>query len=464
MTNTSKIYHAVVNDATVAYGVQEAIQSTPQQRRSRFARKHRLPSISPRFWGKRDFHPRGDMLPHQRAWLYADFLAEVKARGDINEIDAIRLHPQFPVSLRDSYLWSAPEGTWKQAAKQPEPVTAPEPKAPEPNQTGPIVYVNPKPEPKAAPEPAAPVTASATIPQGMEELWKVLRIKDAIDGAVTEMLPQLLEQLKQQIQVTEIRVTDPKGIVRQVSGAKHRVLEEVITNVIKDNHVWLFGPAGTGKTHMPGQVAEALGLRYYAISAVRGMSAADFWGRLLPVGDDGKFVFVDGGFLDMVLHGGLVLIDEVANLPADVASGLNALLSNGETTLQQRLGNHKVVVHPDFRLIVADNTNGMGSTSQFVRQKQDQSFRDRFRFVYVDYDRDLEAALCPDRDLLEAFWGLRDKVQKARLDVAVSFRMIQRSFIDRQVDGKDKWPVSRCIATETAGWDANDRIKVGLAA
>ncbi len=58
-----------------------------------------------------------------------------------------------------------------------------------------------------------------------------------------------------------IELKTPKGDTRKIEGATHPVFDEVVDLAHARDNVFLPGPSGSGKSHLAGQVAEALGLR-----------------------------------------------------------------------------------------------------------------------------------------------------------------------------------------------------------
>lgn len=466
------LYEVLHRDArfsgSLCYALEKSINSDKANRNNRkaFKRDQGLESISPLLWGKDPQTNQGTHNWHRRAWLLTQWV----------RLYGLPSSGRIGWRIRSGYdkaggAVAAPPGRWTDNSRQEargegaQPET-PRKESPIPAPESPPVPPTPTPEPEVPAEepqkaPEAPVTAQAPK-GGLEAVWESLGITQAVQEALGASLPGVIEAVKAQVQVHRVEVKDPRGVVKEVPGITHRVMAEVLEFVSAGHYVWLFGPAGTGKSHMPIQISEALGLRYLPISCARGMSKAEFHGMLLPTGDGGKFEHHEAAFIDFVVNGGLVAVEEVANMPADMATMLNNLLSQGEAYIQIRLDDPHVKIHPDFRLIVLDNTNGTGGGRKYVRQQQDFSFIDRFRQVFVGYDKDMERALCPDEPLLKGFWGLREKAERGGVNREVGFRSIQRSYKDRVLFGKDSYPVERCLRLETGGWTDDELAKVGM--
>jgi len=69
----------------------------------------------------------------------------------------------------------------------------------------------------------------------------------------------------------------------------------------------------------------------------------------------------------------------------------------------------KKAKHPNFYLFATANTMGMGATSQFLRKKQDGAFMDRFSFIPMNYDPQLEKNMVD-----ECAWEFVEVNQKVR--------------------------------------------------
>lgn len=194
---------------------------------------------------------------------------------------------------------------------------------------------------------------------------------------------------------------------KRIRGPYHHLLPQIIKMASSRSHdgfplaLWLYGPPGTGKSFIAKQVAEALGASYYLVP-------------LGPTSTESKLVgfqnlvngqFVPGLLCEPFKNSGLAFLDEVDVADPGVLVGINALISNDRF----RFPDGAVVErHRDFYLLAGGNTIGTGGTSGFTRNKLDAAFLDRFVKVKVDYDPQLESALC-DNDAWVSY------VQKVRL-------------------------------------------------
>jgi len=324
-----------------------------------------------------------------------------------------------------------------------------------------------------APSGGIPAMDLADVDPAMLKIWETLGIQSYMDAKLASMAPSLVAEVRKNIAIRRYVVANPNGSDIEIEGHTHKRYEDcldVLTCSRQENRwLWLFGPAGTGKSFLGKQLAEGLRMpngepvRYASIASHVGMSPSEFFGWLLPTGNGGKFEYVGALFADYVENGGMFFIDEIANLPPDALTRVNGLLSNLETWLPKRMGNPHLKMSPSFWLAAADNTVGRGSTGGYVRNVISGETRTRFQFVRIGYDRDLERTLFGEDELwLETCWRLRDKVQENDIREEISARFINQGLDLRVTHGADKYPVERCIARLTEGWSNEDRRQVNV--
>ena len=90
----------------------------------------------------------------------------------------------------------------------------------------------------------------------------------------------------------------------------------------------MVGPAGSGKTTLAKDVAEALGLDFGFISLSAGVTETHLFGRMLPQAD-GTWGYVESVFVRIYRNGGVFLLDELDAADANVMVSINAALANG---------------------------------------------------------------------------------------------------------------------------------------
>jgi hypothetical protein len=179
-------------------------------------------------------------------------------------------------------------------------------------------------------------------------------------------------------------------------------------------NVWLYGPAGTGKTTICRQLAEEAGLPCTILSCSAGTSPAEITGFKYP---EPRASAISRA----IAQPGIIVLDEMPMLEPDVAAVCNALLANNE--LETSTGH--VIRNPDCIIIATANTTGTGADRQYIGNNQlDAATLDRFAgaFVRVDYSAEYESRF--DSEVVTFCQNLRRLVKDNGLDRIVSTRAI----------------------------------------
>lgn len=249
-----------------------------------------------------------------------------------------------------------------------KPKPAPKPKTPKPA---------PK-APKAAPAPRAPVGSLESAIESIIDA-RLQGFDPAAPAAIdTDQIEKLIKEHAQQTITVEVKT--PKK-TEKIEGA-HKSLEELVKWLGVGEHVYMHGPAGSGKTTLASQAAKALGKKLYKTGAV--LSKYELVG------------FVDAGgtyhptaFRTAWEQGDLFLFDEMDSSAAEAIVAINDALSNGTYTFPDQ--SEPVPMGEGFGAIGAGNTTGTGATRQYVgRNPLDAASRDRFKVMEVEYDKRLE--------------------------------------------------------------------------
>lgn len=203
----------------------------------------------------------------------------------------------------------------------------------------------------------------------------------------------------------------------KIKGVLHEKFDEVLKIVGLNIPVYLTGKAGTGKNVICQQVAEALGLDFYFTNAVtQEYKLTGF------IDANGKYQ--DTQFYKAFTQGGLFFLDEMdASIP-EVLVILNAAIANRYFDFP--IG--KVEAHPNFRVIAAGNTSGLGADVNYTgRYCLDRASLDRFAMVEIDYSDTIENNMAQgDRDLVAFAHVFREIVDKAGVECLFSYRTIER--------------------------------------
>ena len=268
----------------------------------------------------------------------------------------------------------------------------------------PASVVRSEPTAPASASPSAPTvhaTAGGSLDSAVAEL-----VRQVLSGATVGIDPAEMERVNARIDHLSMRLLEVSEQIRNsaptqvvvntvatepIQGVVHREFRKVLTMVTQGQNVYLVGPAGSGKSTIPEQIAEALGLRFAAQSCGQTDAKFDYVGFR-----DGHGVIHGTLFRDMWENGGLFLLDELDNASPDMLVTLNQALANGQMAFPDGM----IRKHEKFVCIGAGNTFGNGATAQFVgRSPQDGAFMNRFTKWVVDIDERVEDAMLASIDM-----------------------------------------------------------------
>lgn len=306
------------------------------------------------------------------------------------------------------------------------------PEAPKPQPT-PKEEPMPQPKPEAKPQPDSK-------PLGLEQMVRLIAT-DVVDSAlqnhegsvnaddVKDIVSPIMDGFRHE--VTEL-VKSVKPIVNTIvvkdrpaktlNGVQHFVFPKVLGAVSQGVNLWLVGPAGTGKSTIGEQVAEALSLPFSAVNCTSTMTETALKGY-----NDANGNYVATEFRRIFEGGGVFVFDEVDNANPNVLGALNSALANGFMAFADR----RVQKHADFVAIATGNTFGAGATMEYVgRNPIDGATIDRFAQLEVPIDEKVEDAMLASVGLEQAVatkWvqvvrQARQNVADAGLKVIVSPR------------------------------------------
>lgn len=249
-------------------------------------------------------------------------------------------------------------------------------------------------------------------------------VPEMIGDAVMATVPVVVEAATKYLKpVVQLEVKGLDGTVHKIEGLSHSVLPKLLRILGTGKHVFLPGPAGTGKSHMARQAAEALGKPFYAVSVGPTMLESKLLGYMDAKGD-----FISTVFYEWCKSGGIFLLDEVDNGNPSVLNVMNSALANKFVTFPN---GEMIELHPDCVCLAAGNTFGTGPDRAYVgRQALDAAFLNRFVFLEVPIDENLEEQLCLGTGLeprrvtlsLEIVRKLRRNIARLKLPIVMGPR------------------------------------------
>lgn len=273
--------------------------------------------------------------------------------------------------------------------------------------------------PDNAPKPAPQASNSASKPDA-GDMAQLAALLAKVTGANQSAAPVDAEQVRAIVQKElegfaaplTINLKTETGETVKLDGLHHRRFPDLLAKVQAGVNVWLYGPAGTGKTTAAHNVAKALGLAFYFNGAI------DNEYKLLGF-TDAQGRIVSRPFREAFTKGGVYLFDEVdASLPGALLA-FNAAMANGHCDFPDGCFER----HPNFRVIAAANTIGQGATADYVgRARMDGAFLDRFVFQPWEIDESLERALSGNDKWVTYVQDVRKRVEAKGLKIIISPR------------------------------------------
>lgn len=218
----------------------------------------------------------------------------------------------------------------------------------------------------------------------------------------------------------------PRKTVYEVKGREvvmeevvHEQFETVLAFIMKNEPVFLTGPAGSGKNVICQQVSKVLGLPFFFTNAVtQEYKLTGF--------TDAMGHYHESPFYKAFTQGGLFMLDEVdASIP-EVLVILNAAISNKYFDFPAPIGIK--YAHENFRIVAAGNTYGTGATYTYVGRNQlDGASLDRFALIRIGYSKRIEEKMCLNNPQLVAFFrDYRNAAERAGIQTIVSYRAMSR--------------------------------------
>lgn len=247
---------------------------------------------------------------------------------------------------------------------------------------------------------------------------KMAELNDLTREEIMENIKPMLEEFAKSGGAAKrefvVKIND---MATKIEGLTHPKFERVLKYVANHHNVYLYGPAGSGKNVICEQVAKALGVPFYYQNTI--ITKFDVTGYKNAAGE-----FEETEFYKAWTQGGVFMLDEADNACAEALVTLNAALANGYYSFP---GIGRVECSPNFYCVAAGNTNGQGATDEYCgRYKMDESSRDRFAFVDIDYNPEIEEGICNGHaDVLDFVRELRGICKTQRISLICGYRAIK---------------------------------------
>jgi cobaltochelatase CobS len=231
-----------------------------------------------------------------------------------------------------------------------------------------------------------------------------------------EKLEKMIETLSA-IQSNRIEIKIGNKATKVIEKVVHEAFKEVLTLINEKEAVYMYGPAGTGKSELAKQVAEALEFDFYPASTIT--QEFKLTGYM-----DANGHYHETNFYKAMKYGGLFFLDEMDSCASDVLVSINGALANGYFDFPHEL----VFAHENFRVIAAGNTIGRGGNAAYTgRFALDISTLDRFLGVEINYSLSIEKVVAEnDNDLIEFAHELRRAADENEIIILMSYRSMSK--------------------------------------
>lgn len=205
----------------------------------------------------------------------------------------------------------------------------------------------------------------------------------------------------------------------KIEGILNPQFESILSFLEVGEHVYLYGPAGSGKNVLCEQLAKVMNAEFFYLNTL--YTKYDITG----------FMDATGKFIETVAYKflksekGVLMLDEIDNSQAEALIPINALLANGYLTFAN---GETLYLDDNHKIIAAGNTNGQGATEEYNgRYKMDESTRDRFCFFFIDYDKAVEEAIVGEKkDILSFIYDLRTICKDSQISIILGYRAINK--------------------------------------
>lgn len=263
----------------------------------------------------------------------------------------------------------------------------------------------------------------------LEELQQLYasELFNQIATNVEKEAQQILNELKNKIDIEYNGIVENKPLLINIGPVEKptkKIVHSAFTDIIKvlqsqkavRKNIMLVGEAGSGKTQLAADVADALNLQFCPMSVGLQTTKSDLLGFINAYGN-----YVTTPLREAFEKGGVLLLDEFDATHAGVVTIINSLLANGHCSFPDKV----VKAHPQFVCIVACNTYGDGGDFNYIgRNRLDAATLDRFITIKVGYDNKLEKKLCNNAIILDKFISMRELCNSKKLNVVLSTRAL----------------------------------------
>ena len=185
----------------------------------------------------------------------------------------------------------------------------------------------------------------------------------------------------------------------------------------KRNALYLCGAAGTGKSFIAKQLADALNVEYHYSNCIT--DDVQLKGFI-----DANGRYHETEFYKAFVNGGVFFFDEMDGSVTEALLQVNDALANGRFPFPCGAAD----AHKEFYCVAAGNTYGTGGDNEYTgRSVLDAATLNRFSYIDIDYDEAIERSMCGnDSELVEFAHDFRNAVKMCGVSCLCTYRDIER--------------------------------------
>ena len=242
-------------------------------------------------------------------------------------------------------------------------------------------------------------------------------------------LGQALSNLETQVNIAKKRLgTIENATVRKALNLKtdvdfesqHICFETTYRVILAGITPFLVGPAGSGKSTILAQIAQAMDLPFYPIPVNSLTENYNLIGHI-----DATSNYIPTPLYWAYKDGGVVSLEEIDAGNANVLTLMNTLISQNEFYFPCDTKNTPTKKHPKFILAASGNTYGTGANIKYIgRNALDAATLDRLSVIRVNYDTQMEDKLCQNKEWLKFVHMVRNNVDRLGMPYVVGTRAV----------------------------------------
>lgn len=237
----------------------------------------------------------------------------------------------------------------------------------------------------------------------------VSQLTQKSEAELKKMVRTIVKKHKKEIVVKNLDTSIAKEV-----GLQHKQFEVLLKSISAMTHVFMVGPAGSGKTMAASEASKALKKEFGCMSVGPQTTQSHIMGYM-----DANGNYVSTEFRRRYENGGVFLFDEIDAANPAVLTCINSAIANEVCSFPDQM----VSKHDEFIVVASGNTFGRGANRQYVGRNQlDAATLDRFVVIDWDYDEELEKSICENQEWVETVQAVRQAIEELGIRHVVSPR------------------------------------------